>query len=541
QSRRDSHLHSVIAPTHDDGKRKRTSSGAAKEEERVKWGNPIEFLLSCIAMSVGLGNFWRFPTTAYENGGGAFLIPYLLVLFFIGRPLYFMELSLGQFTSQSMVEFWNAVPAFKGVGYAQAIASSSVVCYYSSIIAIAIWYLLMSFQSVLPWSVCDEDWANMDTCIEVRSSGQENTTDASPSNSTFEISALQYFRDYLLQEPANLDNGPGIPDWRLVLCLMAAWIIVGGCLIRGVKSSGKGIKQFITPKWEKIGQAKVWYNAVTQSFFSLSVGFGPVIMYSSHNNFKHNIYRDSLIISLMDTVTSLLAGFTIFSILGYLQHVTNTENFDDIVTGGTSLVFVAYPTAIASFETVPQLFSVIFFLVLLTLGIGSAMALASAAISVVQDLDVVVTKNVQPPTITTIIMIIVFFLIALVFVTPGGQWVLDLVDFFGGGFIIYILATIECAGIMWIYKYSTYRKDVFFMINETLGFYWRFCLQFLVPVALTALFIYFLVNFEMPTYNEGMAYPAIALVFGWLLFAVSMSLLPLAFAFCYMKTDGHSV
>ena len=85
------------------------------ELERQQWSNPIEFLLSCIAMSVGLGNVWRFPFTAYENGGGAFLIPYLLVLILIGRPLYFLELSMGQFSNKSSVKVWDMVPFFRGI------------------------------------------------------------------------------------------------------------------------------------------------------------------------------------------------------------------------------------------------------------------------------------------------------------------------------------------------------------------------------------------------------------------------------------------
>jgi SNF family Na+-dependent transporter len=66
-------------------------------------------------MSVGLGNVWRFPFTAYENGGGAFLIPYLLVLILIGRPLYFLELAMGQFASKSSVKIWDMSPFFRGM------------------------------------------------------------------------------------------------------------------------------------------------------------------------------------------------------------------------------------------------------------------------------------------------------------------------------------------------------------------------------------------------------------------------------------------
>jgi hypothetical protein len=83
-------------------------------EERDQWGSQLEFLLSCIAMSVGIGNFYRFPFVAYENGGGAFLIPYLIVLFFIGKPIYFLELALGQFSSYGQVKCWALAPFFKG-------------------------------------------------------------------------------------------------------------------------------------------------------------------------------------------------------------------------------------------------------------------------------------------------------------------------------------------------------------------------------------------------------------------------------------------
>ena len=79
------------------------------------WANPVEFLMSCISMTVGMSNVWRFPYTAYKNGGGAFIIPYLIILMFIGKPLYFMELALGQFSSYGTVKIWNCVQLMKGI------------------------------------------------------------------------------------------------------------------------------------------------------------------------------------------------------------------------------------------------------------------------------------------------------------------------------------------------------------------------------------------------------------------------------------------
>lgn len=75
----------------------------------------MEFLMSCIAMNVGLGNVWRFPFVAFQNGGGAFLIPYLLVLIFIGRPMYYLEVCLGQFSNRGNVKMFESLaPALKG-------------------------------------------------------------------------------------------------------------------------------------------------------------------------------------------------------------------------------------------------------------------------------------------------------------------------------------------------------------------------------------------------------------------------------------------
>lgn len=81
---------------------------------RDQWGKGIEFLMSCIAMSVGLGNVWRFPFIALENGGGAFVIPYIIVLLLVGKPVYYMEMIIGQFSSRGSVKVYDCVPALRG-------------------------------------------------------------------------------------------------------------------------------------------------------------------------------------------------------------------------------------------------------------------------------------------------------------------------------------------------------------------------------------------------------------------------------------------
>merc|ERR1719187_1490743 len=128
------------------------------EEEREVWGSKWEFIFSCVGLSVGIGNVWRFPTLAYENGGGSFLIPYFILLLFIGKPMYYMELALGQFAQRGPVSVWKLCPLGQGVGIAQCVVSCIVAIYYNVIMAYCLFYIFSSFAEEVPWSKCSSDW-----------------------------------------------------------------------------------------------------------------------------------------------------------------------------------------------------------------------------------------------------------------------------------------------------------------------------------------------------------------------------------------------
>lgn len=127
------------------------------------WGRDIEFLMSCISMSIGLGNVWRFPFTALDNGGGAFLLPYVIVLLLIGRPIYYLEMIVGQFSGKNSIQIYDVSPIFRGVGYAQIFLMIFVSTYYTSVMAIIGRYLWDSFHLKLPWGICKINWKN---CID---------------------------------------------------------------------------------------------------------------------------------------------------------------------------------------------------------------------------------------------------------------------------------------------------------------------------------------------------------------------------------------
>ena len=137
-------------------------------------------------MSVGLGNIWRFPMKALNNGGGAFLIPYVIVLIFIGRPIYFMEMLIGQFSGRGSVKVYDFCPAMRGIGVGQLVAVGFITTYYSSFMAVTLRYLLASFKSVLPWSTCVSSYG--ENCIPSR----DTNTSIAYSNES-RASASYYF------------------------------------------------------------------------------------------------------------------------------------------------------------------------------------------------------------------------------------------------------------------------------------------------------------------------------------------------------------
>ncbi|KAJ8668094.1 hypothetical protein QAD02_009757 [Eretmocerus hayati] len=531
---------------------------------RQTWNGSGDFLMSCIAMSVGLGNVWRFPFTAYENGGGAFLVPYLIVLFLVGKPCYYMETIIGQFTSRSSVKMWSMVPALKGVGCAQMFSMVAVASYYCSIMALTLHYLFSSFALQLPWSRCLDEWT---TCAHSSESQSETTiidnhTMINSSMGKLMSSAELYFTKTVLKEKSNIDEGLGWPDLKLTFCLLLAWLCILVVLIRGIHSSGKvayflalfpyvimaalltravtlegsmdGILFFIKPNWSKLFEAKVWFAAVTQSFFSLNVCFGGLVTYSSYNDFRHNIYRDVMVITSIDTLSSLLAGFTIFGVLGNLAHELGTDDIGSVVRGGSGLAFVSYPDAIAKFTLLPQLFSVLFFLMLFLLGIGSGIGIVGGIVSIIND-QFPKLKHSHIVLATTVIG----FSVGMLYCTPGGQFALGLVDFYAASFVVFALASLEVAGVFWFYGLENFLDDVEFMLGDRPSIYWRFCWAFVTPLLLFAIFVYTLFNLTPLTYH-GIAYPSTAHAIGGVLLAFGVLQVPfwLAYAILSKKKLG---
>ncbi len=167
----------------------------------------------------------------FSKFSGAFLIPYLLLLFLVGRPIYYLELIVGQFSGRGPIKMWKCVPALKGVGFAQLISVSYVAIFYNYLMGVSLFYFFASFASKLPWTVCNENW------IPAEFSGYctENSTTTNFQNQTW---AELYYKREVLNESRGLWDVNSV-SWKLVLCLLGAWTLVYLSIVKGVTSLGK--------------------------------------------------------------------------------------------------------------------------------------------------------------------------------------------------------------------------------------------------------------------------------------------------------------
>ncbi len=497
-------------------------------KERSKWGTNLGFLLAAIGSAVGLGNIWRFPYVAYENGGGAFLIPYFVALFTAGIPILMLEFALGHHREASAPKAFRHIDAkWEWLGWwAVSFVLFGISLYYIVIIGWCANYMLFSLTHA---------WG------------------ADPN---------AFFFNEFLRRSANQDVWAlGGFRWPIVIAVAVVWLINWAIAYGGVEKgieravkimmpmlfvltaaiivwalflpgAAKGIKHYVTPDFSKITDLKVWISAYGQIFFSLSLGFGIMIAYSSYLSRDANIFKNSLIVGFSNSMYEVCAGFGVFSVLGYMATRQNQE-IREVVDSGIGLAFVAYPKAI-SLLPFGRLFGFLFFLLLVVAGISSSISIIEAFTAAILDKFAVPRKAV----ITTIC--ILGFFGSLLFTTNAGLLWLDIVDHFLNQYGLITVGIVEALVVGWLYRTDRLKAHIVnnlgltgrrhHIFNYVVLQLWMYCIRFITPVALGIAIIHSLIKeFEVP-YS---GYPISGIIFlgvGWLLvthvFAFGLSGLP---------------
>ncbi|XP_015254590.1 PREDICTED: sodium- and chloride-dependent transporter XTRP3 [Cyprinodon variegatus] len=537
------------------------------KDARDSWGSPMEFVLACVSYAVGLGNVWRFPYLCQMHGGGGFLIPYLIMLVLEGVPLFYLELAIGQKMRLGSIGAWTAIsPYLGGVGLASVVTSLYLCLYYNIINAWSFWYLFHSFQSVLPWAVCPA-----------------NSNLTGPLEECEKATPTQYFfyRETLNISPSIEENG-GLHMGQ-ALCFLLAWVITYLFIVRGIKSTGKvvyftatfpyvvmliylirgmtlhgalnGVKYMFTPKMEELANPTTWINAATQIFFSLGLGFGSLIAFASYNQYHNNFERQAIIVSFINSGTSIFSAIVTFSIYGFkatVNYETCLERYISfgaaMAVEGAGLAFIVYSEAIKNMP-LSQLWSVLYFVMLLLLGMGSMLGNITAIITPLRDFKVVarISDEVFNGGVCLLCL-----LLGLGFTTTSGNYWFTMFNDYGATFSLLFVVLIEVIAVSYIYGIRRFEKDIEDMLGHRPNWYWKIMWAGVSPLLLICLFVFYVVNYIQggtPTYqawnkdlgkSEQTEYPVFGQAFIGLLLVSSVSCIPLTALYVFCQRKKHA-
>uniref|UniRef100_A0A3P9HH80 Transporter n=1 Tax=Oryzias latipes TaxID=8090 RepID=A0A3P9HH80_ORYLA len=494
-----------------------------KPQERDQWGSKMEFILAVAGHIVGLGNVWRFPYLCYKNGGGVFFIPYVVFLVTCGIPLFFLETSLGQFTSQGGITCWRKIcPLFEGIGYGSQVVVLYTGVYYIIILAWTLLYLFSSFGSELPWVSCNNSW-NTDSCFQHSHNQTGNTSS----------SVVEFWERRILGLSYGIDEIGSI-RWDLALCLLLAWILCYFCVWNGVKSTGKvvyftatfpyvmlvvllvrgltlpgakeGIMFYLYPDPSRLADPEVWMDAGSQIFYSYGVCTGVLTSLGSYNKYNNNCYRDCIFLCLLNSFTSFVAGFAIFSVLGFMAKEQGVD-ISLVAESGPGLAFIAYPRAVALMPF-PQLWAVFFFVMILFLGLDSEFVYQEAMVTTISDLYPSVFRNACRRKLLLLAICASGFLVGLVMVTEGGLYVFQLFDYYAcSGMTLLLFACLQSVCVSWVYGSDRHYDNIKDMIGYHPWPFMKYCWKYLTPAICTCTFVFSLVKYTPLKFNNVYEYP----------------------------------
>ncbi|XP_048270283.1 sodium- and chloride-dependent GABA transporter ine isoform X2 [Bombus terrestris] len=552
-----------VCTSFDDAEDDAEDPGDYRQSRRPHWANKVQFVLACIGYSVGLGNVWRFPYLCYKSGGGAFLIPYFLILIVCGVPLLYMELSIGQFTRRGPIGALGQIcPLFKGAGLSSVVISFLMSTYHNVIIAYAIYYFFAAFKAKQPWSECGNSWNTL-ACWLPSYSAIDNRTRPNASRTPAE----EFFDNKVLQISNGIEDS-GALRWELVACLITAWIMVYFSVWKSIKSSAqvryltatlplllivvflmrsltlegadKGLQFFFHPRWELLGDAKVWIYATAQIFNSVGIAFGSMICFASYNKFHNTILVDSVAVSLINAFSSLLVGIFSFATIGNIALEQNMS-VEAVLTDGPGLVFVLYPQALAKMPA-SQVWAVLFFFMLVCLSLNSQFAIVEVVVTSIQDgFPKWVKRHLLCHEMLVLLVCVISFLFGLPNISQGGIYFFQLIDHYAASISIMFLAFFEVIAISWCYGVRRLCNNVKEMTGRAPSSYFWFCWLIAAPLLIMAVWVFSVIDYEPPTYHNGeYKYPWWAEAIGWGIASLSLICIPAFAIYEFIRANGNT-
>ena len=445
-----------------------------KQSKRETFSSRKAFIFAAIGSAVGLGNIWRFPYVAYDNGGGAFVLPYLVALLTAGIPLLLLDYAVGhRYRGSPPLAFRRISRLFEPMGWWNVMANVVICVYYAVILGWAASYTWFSFTGA--WGADPQAF---------------------------------FFNDYLkMAKDAGVSFdfvggvfGPLVAVWLFTVAIMAFGVqkgvarassffmpllvvmfVVMVAISLTLPGAAKGLDALFTPDWSKLKNPSVWVAAYGQIFFSLSICFGIMITYSSYLKKKTDLGGTGLVVGFANSSFELLAGIGVFAALGFMAQAAGKE-VSEVASSGIGLAFIAFPTIINQ-APMGALIGVLFFGSLVFAGVTSMISIVEVIVAAIQD-----KMNIGRVSATLIAGVPMAIISTLLFGTTTGLPVLDVLDKFINTYGIVASGFVYVLAIVLLHKLPELRNHLNALSSIRVGKVWT--ASVVVTVAMLGYMLY---------------------------------------------------
>ena len=472
---------------------------------REQWSGQLGFLMAAIGSAIGLGNIWRFPGVAYSNGGGAFMIPYIIALLAVGVPVLLLDYALGhRYRGSSPAVFRRVSARFEWLGWWHVVICFVIMTYYAVIVAWALRYTIFSLTTA--WgddaSGFFSDYIGLG---EVSEAGTPAYSAEPIAGVIIPLVLVWAFGLYVIARGVSKGVERANRVFLPILVVMFLMLVVRAMLLPGATD---GLNTLFTPDWSKLGDYRVWMAAFGQIFFSLSIGFGIMLTYASYLKRRSNLVGTGLTAAFANSSFELLAGIGVFATLGFMAHVQNVTVGELEGISGPALAFVTFPTVISQMPGGP-IFGFLFFASFTLAGLTSF-------ISIIQVVAPAIAEKFGWSNITATFAcgLPSAVLSFVLFGTSSGLYDLDVVDAYINNIGVVASAIIMCLGLGLVLRRFKVLQRHLNVVSETrvVGTWWRVMIAVVVPLLLGYMFVQTAWSYAHDGYTYSHGFEA---VFGW--------------------------
>lgn len=491
-------------------------------QSRETFAGRNAFIMAAIGSAVGLGNIWRFPYTTYENGGGAFMIPYIVALLTAGIPLLFLDYAIGhRHRGGAPLSYRRFNKHFETFGWWQVMVNVIIGIYYAVVLGWAAIYTYFSLSKA---------WGEKPIDFFV---GEFLKMGDITQGVSFEFVGMVVGPLILVWVVALAVLALGVQKGIAktssilmpVLVVMFLVLVVSALFLPG---AAKGLDALFTPNWEKLSDPSVWIAAYGQIFFSLSICFGIMITYASYLKKDSDLTGTGLVVGFANSSFEVLAGIGVFAALGFMATAAGQE-VSDVAKGGIGLAFFAFPTIINQ-APFGEVLGVLFFGSLTFAALTSFISVIEVIISAVQD-----KLRISRIKVTFIVGLPMMLVSVLLFGTTTGLPMLDVLDKFVNYFGIVAVAFVSLVAIVANEKLGLLGAHINQTSSFKVGFFWRLCI-----ILTTGILAFMLLSEGAKVFSEGYeGYPSwFVNTFGW---GMAIALVVISFLLSRLRWKDESL